>query len=101
VAVCNAVNPSASNKAMATTPMSEDQKIRCHTGEFSAPPDASKSTTSAPESADVTKNTTTIAMATDEVMLARGNCSRKANNASELSWATTCASSVRPPTTII
>src|SRR3546814_9032124 len=93
VAVCKAVRPSASKRAIATTPISDDQKMRCHTGEFSAPPEASRSTTSAPESADVTKKTTTMAMATVDVMLANGSCSRKANNASELSCATTWASS--------
>ncbi len=43
------------------------------------------STTSAPESAEVTKNTTTMMIATSDSTEANGKCSRKANSASELS----------------
>ncbi len=54
------------------------------------------STTSEPESAEVTKNTTTISTATVDSTLDSGNCSRKANSASELSWPTVSARLVRP-----
>lgn len=54
------------------------------------------STTSAPESAEVTKNTTTISTATSEITLPSGKCSRKANSATELSWLTTSANWVKP-----
>src|SRR5690606_36156172 len=91
VAVCKAVRPSANNSAMATAPIDSDQKMRCQTGVRSAPPDASKSTTSAPESAEVTKNTTTMAMATNEMTLPQGICSRKANSASVVSLCTVSA----------
>src|SRR5699024_7665375 len=68
VAVCRAFRPSASNKAIATTPANTDQKIRCQTGEGRSSWEASKSMTRAPESAEVTKNTTTIQMAKPEVI---------------------------------
>ena len=91
VAVCKAVRPSASSSAMATAPISSDQKIRCSMGVRSAPPEASRSTTSAPESAEVTKNTATMAIATMDTTPLQGNCSRKANSASELSPCTVSA----------
>ena len=72
VAVCSALRPSAS-RAMATTPISTDQNIRCQSGEWSLPLEASMSTTSAPESAEVTKNTTTISTATSEITLPSGS----------------------------
>ncbi|CPM32868.1 Uncharacterised protein [Bordetella pertussis] len=72
--------------------------MRCQTGVLSAPPDASWSTTSAPESAEVTKNTTTITIATTDVTLPQGRCSRKANKASELSALTVSARLPMPST---
>src|SRR5690625_3333358 len=83
VAVCNACSPSAKSKAIAITPMLKAQNKRCHTGVVSLPPEASISTTNAPESAEVTKNTNTISTATKLRTLAKGNCSKKANNAKE------------------
>lgn len=47
--------PPAISKAMATMPISDAQKMRCQTGVLLEPPEASVSTTMAPESADVTK----------------------------------------------
>ncbi|MNT48601.1 hypothetical protein D3C72_1853910 [compost metagenome] len=96
VAVCKAFNPLASNNATATTPMLTDQKMRCHKGEWSCPVEANISTTSAPESAEVIKNTTTISTATIDTTLDIGKCSRKANNANELSCPTTTAKSLTP-----
>jgi len=46
------------------------------------PPDASVSTTLAPESAEVTKSTATIAMAIKESSELKGKCSGKLNSAS-------------------
>ena len=60
-------------------------------GVRSAPPEASRSTTSAPESAEVTKNTATMAIATMDTTPLQGSCSRKANSASELSPCTVSA----------
>ncbi|MNC41791.1 hypothetical protein D3C75_905710 [compost metagenome] len=85
VAVCSALRPLASSSAMATAPMLTDQKMRCHKGEWPCPDEASISTTSAPESAEVTKNTTTMSTAINEMTLENGKCSRKANRARELS----------------
>ena len=70
---------------MATPPMEAAQKMRCQTGVPCWPPEASMSTTSAPESAEVTKNTTTMMIAISEIKPEKGKCSRKANSASELS----------------
>src|SRR5690625_719532 len=111
VAVCNACRPSASNNAMAITPMLIAQNKRCHTGVLSSPPDANMSTTKAPESAEVTKKTNTIITAMMLSTLDNGNCSRKANKAKEgsskvasamdhLSWLRTISMAVSPKTVI-
>src|SRR5699024_2344262 len=111
VAVCNACNPSANSNAMAITPMLIAQNRRCHTGVLSSPPDANISTTKAPESAEVTKNTNTIITAIMLTTLDKGNCSRKANKAREgsssvasaidhLSWLRTISMAVSPNTVI-
>lgn len=55
--------------------MSDAQKIRCQTGVFATPPDARVSTTIAPESADVTKKTMTIAIAMNDSTEENGKCS--------------------------
>lgn len=81
---------------MATTPIRIDQNRRCHSGVTALPPEASMSTTRAPESAEVTKNTTTMATATSDSRSLSGNCSRKANSASELSAFTVSARLPRP-----
>ncbi|MNT00754.1 hypothetical protein D3C72_1351960 [compost metagenome] len=81
---------------MATTPTRIDQNTRCHSGVSSRPPEASMSSTRAPESAEVTKNTTTMATATSERKKEKGKCSRKANSASELSCRTVSTRPVRP-----
>ncbi|VFZ91960.1 Uncharacterised protein [Klebsiella pneumoniae] len=70
---------------MATIPMSEAQNIRCQTGVLATPPEASVSTTIAPESADVTKKTMTIAIAINDSTEENGKCSRKLNRASATS----------------
>ena len=62
VTVCSALSP-RNQQCNCNNPMSEAQKIRCQTGVFATPPDASVSTTIAPESAEVTKKTMTIAIA--------------------------------------
>ena len=63
VTVCSAVKPPANNKVIAETPIKPAQKMRCHTGVSLSPPEAKVSTTIAPESAEVTKKTTTINIA--------------------------------------
>ena len=92
VADCSACRPPASISAIATRPSEPAQKIRCHTGVSSWPPEASMSTTMEPESEEVTKNTTTIRVATPEIKPDQGNCSRKRNNATALSSFTYSAS---------
>ncbi|SVK54730.1 Uncharacterised protein [Acinetobacter baumannii] len=96
VTVCSALSPPAISKAMATMPISDAQKMRCHTGVLLEPPEARVSTTMAPESADVTKKTITIAMAINESTLENGKCSRKLNNAKATSCCTVAARSVAP-----
>ncbi|SLY07849.1 Uncharacterised protein [Klebsiella pneumoniae] len=85
VTVCSALSPPARRSAIATMPMSEAQNIRCQTGVFATPPDARVSTTIAPESADVTKKTMTIAIAMNDSTEENGKCSRKLNRASATS----------------
>lgn len=96
VTVCSALSPPARRSAIATTPMSDAQKIRCQTGVFATPPDARVSTTIAPESADVTKKTMTIAIAINDSTEENGKCSVKLNKASETSCWTVLARSVAP-----
>ncbi len=85
VTVCSALSPPARRSAIATMPMSEAQNIRCQTGVFATPPVARVSTTIAPESADVTKKTMTIAIAMNDSTEENGKCSRKLNRASATS----------------
>ena len=73
---------------MAIAAMVAAQISFCQSGVFLRPPDASMSTTMAPESAEVTKNTSTITMATSERMYPSGKCSRKAKSAWALSAST-------------
>ncbi|MOA09827.1 hypothetical protein D3C78_1296820 [compost metagenome] len=96
VTVCSALSPPASSKAMATRPIMPAQKIRCQTGVWSVPPEARVSTTIAPESAEVTKNTTTMAIAINDKILENGKCSRKLNSASATSFCTVLARSRAP-----
>src|SRR5699024_9599058 len=84
-AVCKAGKPPLINKVMATTPVEDAQKTRCHSGVSVRPPEASISNTSEPESAEVTKNKITIHTATNDSTKEKGNCSKKANRAKELS----------------
>ena len=58
VMVCSALKPPANNSTDAMAPSSTAQKIRCQAGVSSTPPDARESTTSEPESDDVTKKVT-------------------------------------------
>src|SRR5690606_19870468 len=80
------------------TPSSTDQKTRCQVGESSAPPEVSMSTTSEPESDEVTKKVTTSTVATSEETDASGSSSRKRNSATDSSAATASASPVMPCT---
>src|SRR5690554_7529054 len=96
VAACSAPRPPASSSAMATTPSSSAQKIRCHTGDCSSPLEVSMSTTSDPESDEVTKNSTTSSVATVEVTAVSGSSSRNRNSATEVSAATASDSAVTP-----
>src|SRR5699024_6256058 len=101
VAVCSAAKPPPINRAMATKPVEEAQKMRCHTGVSVLPPEASISNTKEPESAEVMKNKITINTATIDSRLEKGKRSKKANNASELSALTVSAKLVIPCRMII
>src|SRR5699024_6745360 len=100
VAVCKACKPSASNKAIATTPVSVDQKIRCQTGEGIFSLEDKMSSTKAPESADVTKKITIMNTAKIEVIVLMGIFSKKTNSAWVTSFCTTTPNSDRPSTKI-
>ena len=91
VADCSAPKPPVSSKVMATIPVDDAQKIRCHSGVSVLPPEANISITKEPESAEVTKNKITIQTATIERMLEKGKCSKKAKSARELSALTVSA----------
>src|SRR5256885_7307220 len=68
VMACSALRPPASISTMAVTPSTAAQNSRCQTGERAWPREAMLSTTKAPESAEVTKNTaisTMVSQATD------------------------------------
>ncbi len=96
VAVCSAFRPSASKSAMASAPISTDQKMRCQTG-ASSTPEASMSTTSAPVSAEVTKKISTISTEKKDIAVVQGNCSRKTNSARVLSLRMVWPKSAMPP----
>src|SRR5690606_37980621 len=93
---CSAFSPPAASRAMAIAPTSTDQKIRCHTGDSSSPFDDSMSITSAPESAEVMKNTVTSTVATALVSVASGSASRNRYSATELSADTAATSALSP-----
>src|SRR5690554_2072589 len=96
VMVCNAPNPPANSNVMATRPSPLAQNIRCQTGVSSRPFEHNISTTIEPESDEVTKNTTTIKVATTLKKLLHGNCSRNANSAIETSFCTISPSESTP-----
>ncbi len=96
VADCSAPKPPVSSKVMATIPVDDAQKIRCHSGVSVLPPEANISITKEPESAEVTKNKITIHTATIDSRVEKGKCSKKANNANEVSALTVSARLVKP-----
>ncbi len=67
---------------MATMPSNAHQNTRWTTGASSLPPAVMVSTTSEPESDDVTKKITTSTMATADVRPARGSASSMAKSES-------------------
>src|SRR5690606_17306914 len=82
---CKAVRPPAINSAAATAPCKVTQNTRCTTGVFSSPPALMLSTTSEPESDEVTKNATITSTANADVTWAKGNLSSNAYNAVAIS----------------
>src|SRR5690606_33283290 len=96
VIVCNAPKPQAKSKIIATIPSPLAQNIRCHAGVSSRPFEHNISTTIEPESDEVTKNTTTISVATKLKKPLHGNCSRNAKRAIETSFSTISPSDVTP-----
>src|SRR5699024_10316449 len=76
-AVCKAGKPPLINKVMATTPVEDAQKTRCHSGVSVRPPEASISNTSEPESAEVTKNKITKHMPTKKATKKKETASKR------------------------
>ena len=72
---CSAGSPPASSSAAATTPSVTAQKIRCHTGGSSLPPEVIMSITSEPESDEVTKKVIINKVATSDIRVDQGSCS--------------------------
>src|SRR5690554_7111233 len=79
--VCSADSPPATSSAEATAPCSVAQNTRCHTGVFAAPPEASESMTSEPESEEVTKKVMINTTVTKDTMDDSGSSSNSLNNA--------------------
>ena len=79
---------------MAVTPSTTAQNKRCHTGERGSPREAIESTTYAPESAEVTKNTAINKIASHDTGPAHGRYSQKRNRSAS-TLPTVCASA--PP----
>src|SRR5690606_4245501 len=96
VAVCSAPRPPATSSAAATMPSTTAQNTRCHTGESSWPPLVSMSTTSEPESDEVTKKVITSKVATSDITADSGRCSKNWNSATAVSAATASASAEMP-----
>ena len=80
-AVCSADRPPARSSAAATTPSVTAQKIRCHTGGSSLPPEVMMSITSEPESDEVTKKVIINKVATSDIRVDQGICSSIINSA--------------------
>src|SRR5256885_16975557 len=74
------LRPPASISTMAVTPSTAAQNSRCQTGERAWPREAMLSTTKAPESAEVTKNTAISTMVSQATGLNQGRYSKKRNS---------------------
>jgi hypothetical protein len=98
VAVCSAPRPPASSRVAASRPSTTAQKTRWHVGDASWPPLVSMSTTSEPESEEVTKKVATSSVASTDVSPASGSCRRNSKSATASSIATTSARPVIPCT---
>src|SRR5690554_1110718 len=98
--VCSACSPPATSSTAATSPCSTAQNTRCHTGVAAAPPEASESITSAPESDDVTKKVTISTTVRKDVTADNGRCSNSLNSAIAVSACTASMSAVYPWTMI-
>ncbi len=81
----SASSPPPYKSAAAIVPSAVAQNMRCRMGTSSFPPAVMLSITSEPESDDVTKNTSTRTMATNEVTSGKGKFSSIWKRASELS----------------
>ena len=88
VIVCKALSPPARSNAPATTPSVDAQNTRCQTGVRAAPPAASESITSEPESEEVTKNVMINSTAMNEAIDVSGSNSKSLNSATALSACT-------------
>ena len=88
VIVCRALRPPASSSAAATAPSEEAQNTRCQTGVVVAPPDASESITSEPESEEVTKKVTIRMTVRKDTTLEKGSTSKSLNSATAWSACT-------------
>src|SRR5690606_1542961 len=88
VADCNAPRPPAISSTMATSPSIVHQKTRCMVVVSVSPPAAIVSTTSEPESEDVTKNTVTRITAMVEVTVGSGRNLKNSNSPTETSSTT-------------
>ena len=97
VAVCRLCSPPARSRTAATAPLSTAQNTRRQVGVSSAPSAVMVSITSAAESAEVTKKTTTSSVARTEERVASGNCSRKTKSASGTLVATVSETAVVRP----
>ena len=76
---CREVRPPESSSAAASRPSSSAHSTRDHIGGFGCPPEASMSTTSEPESEEVTKKTATRTMPSTDSSWVAGNCSKMRN----------------------
>ena len=70
---CSADKPPPISRTMAINPSTTHQKIRCGTGASILPPAVIVSTTSEPESEDVTKNTSASTIAMVDAVLVNGS----------------------------
>src|SRR5687768_2786033 len=88
VADCSAASPPVRRSAPPIRPCSAHQKTRWRLLVSVAPPAASVSTTSEPESDEVTKNTATSRTATDDVSAGNGRYWKNWKSATDRSLAT-------------
>ena len=75
-AACIALSPPPSRRAIATNPSALHQKTRCTAGASNLPPAVIVSTTSEPESEEVTKKMISRTILTNEASCVNGSCSK-------------------------